>query len=111
MRPFVAGLNAALSLVLFVVAIFTIVGAARLNQDGLLSAPGPLRQFSYPLFVASLIASLQLIIASLLGCSAFKIETRLVPITYGVLLGLIFLVYVICAATLGGVVNSHRQGL
>ena len=110
-RPCVAGLNAALALVLFIVAIFTIVGAVKLNQDGLLSAPGPLRQYSDPLFLATLIAGLALIVVSLLGCSVCKIETRLVPVAYGVLLVLIFLTYVICAATLGGVVNSHRQGL
>ena len=110
-RPFVAWVNAGLAVVLFIVACGTISGAVALNLDGLFASPGPLRAYSDSIFLATLIAGLALIVISLLGCATVKIETRLVPVCYGLFLFPVFLVYASCAGTLANMMRDHKEGL
>ena len=87
--------NFLISLGVFVIGVGTVIMSGLLQNDNFYAVSGPLQKFQGSVFVAMLIVGLAAITSSLLGCSTLRINSRLIAVTFGILLTPIFVIFVL----------------
>ena len=108
--PF-AIVNLLMAIVTFGVGIAIVVCADIYNTDRFLNSPGELRDYSDSIVTAMLIGGLLCIILSIMGCAVIKVESLALPRVYGILLIPCFIIFIVCTAKFGALVNTGDKGL
>ena len=103
----IAAVNVLFALALATIGFGTCIAAGYWNQDRLFNSPGSLRTtLGDPVFVAMMIVGLTTIVMSILGCSLWKIESRVLPGCYGAFIIPMWIIYVALAASVAKILST-----
>lgn len=98
--------NCLLAVGVFAIGVGTVIIAGYLQNDKFFAAPGSLQKFQSSMFVAVLIVGLASIAASLLGCATLRIRSRVIPVTFFVLLTPILAIFIVTSIKMQAVLKN-----
>jgi ABC-type branched-subunit amino acid transport system permease subunit len=103
--------NCLLSIGVFAIGVGTVIISGYLQNDVFFASPGNLQKFQSSMFVAILIVGLAAIAASLLGCATLRIRSKVIPITFCMLLTPIFVIFVVTSVKMQAVLQNTEDGV
>ena len=98
--------NCLLAVGVFTIGVGTVIISGYLQNDVFFASPGNLQKFQSSMFVAVLIVGLASIAASLLGCATLRITSRVIPVTFFVLLTPIFVIFIVTSVKMQAVLQN-----